>query len=338
MFKKKNIFEKIDQYLTKKTHENVLSIYLDEFNGNRIYIRFDYVRNLLAYKIIWVDLNFVDEKSLEEYLNMQIVTKILSENLVSMLNKFILPEKECLNDLILGDHVEIKVNNKEHEIKYVFDRFLPLEWQFLIDPLVIIFSYLPRSMDVFLNEMFAKFDGLEENYNSLKPVKFDIFKSKLETLFKPNAISRGKKDYEDGLVLFLEKRENRYIAVVDAEEPAVIIIDIVNDEYIRFWCNCLKEGFCKHMCSIILAIRNNDYNNFYKIKYLTKSNDLLDKVTKGIYSLCFGVEGDNLLVIDDDAKVLSLPIIKNGKVMIEVLEENDELSLSKIIDSYKKKD
>ena len=56
--------------------------------------------------------------------------------------------------------------------EYVFDRFLPLEWEPFIDLFAIVFSYLPRGMEVFLHEIFAKFDGAEERFNCLKPFKF----------------------------------------------------------------------------------------------------------------------------------------------------------------------
>ena len=64
MFEKKNIFEKINSFLHKKGHEIVMSLYLDGYNGNQIYIRVDYVRKLSVYKVVWVDLNYIDEKHL----------------------------------------------------------------------------------------------------------------------------------------------------------------------------------------------------------------------------------------------------------------------------------
>ena len=52
---KKSVFDKINDYLNKRGHELVLSIYLNNYNGNNIYIRVDYVRKLSIYKIVWVD-------------------------------------------------------------------------------------------------------------------------------------------------------------------------------------------------------------------------------------------------------------------------------------------
>ena len=38
--KNKSIFDKINEHLSKKGHELVMSIFLNNFNGNDIYIRF----------------------------------------------------------------------------------------------------------------------------------------------------------------------------------------------------------------------------------------------------------------------------------------------------------
>ena len=57
---KKSSFDKINDYLVKKGHELVFSIYLADYNGNNIYIRFDYVPKIAVYKIVWVDLNFLN--------------------------------------------------------------------------------------------------------------------------------------------------------------------------------------------------------------------------------------------------------------------------------------
>lgn len=52
--KNKSIFDKINEYLLKKGHELVMSIYLSNYNNNNIYIRFDYIKKLSVYKIVWL--------------------------------------------------------------------------------------------------------------------------------------------------------------------------------------------------------------------------------------------------------------------------------------------
>ncbi len=328
--KDSNIFEKINKYLTKKGHEMCLSIYLKDYNSNNIYIRFDYVSKLSVYKIVWVDLNFLDEKHLEDYISMQMVTKFLSLKIVEKMTEKEYENSYSYNDEIIGDRVEI-LSYFQNIHEYIFDRFLPLELDFLIDPLAMIFSYLPRSMEVFLNEIFAKFDHQEDKYNYLKPIKFDLFKDDLNKLFDYNLRQAGEKDFQNDKVSFLEKIDNRYVAIVDGKTVSLVIIELIDDEHILMWCNCKCDTYCKHICSVIKAIRNKKFNNFYKVSYTGQEKSLLDKVTVGNFYLCFGVDGDKILLITSQGTIFPAHIMHKNKCVFEVIEDDDDCSLSKYL-------
>ncbi len=334
MFKKKSIFDKIELYLRKKGHQLCMSVFLSGYNGNNIYVRFDYLPKLSCYKIVWVDLNFFQEKNMDAYLNMQLVTKVLSMKMVELMSKNNRPSCYSYNDRFIGDRVEILSYFQENVQEYVFDRFLPLEWNFLIDPLAIIFSYLPRSMEVFLNEIFAKFDGYEKNYSFRKPIRFDIFHEDLSILFNSSSIQIGNKYYESGAVSFLEKIEDKYYSIVDERRSYLVIItDLGNHQY-KFSCSCKTDNYCRHLYAVIMAIRNNKFKKFYKVKYTGREESLLDKVTISNFYLCFGVEDEKLLIISSDEMVMPVNIIANGKKVFEVIEDDDNLSLSKLMDDY----
>lgn len=338
MFFKKNIINIIDNYLTRNGHEKVFTINLNNYNCNNIYIRFDYVKTIKAYKIVWVDLKFVNKRNIKDYINMQIVTSLLANRFMDFVCAIDM-ESECkYNDKIIGDRVEVvnyAIGNGASHL-YVFDRFLPLEWKCLVDPFAIIFSYLPRSMEVFLNEIFGKLDGLEESFNYVKPVKFNLLKDDVKDLFKPAVIARGNKYYLDEKVVFLEKVNDKYLAIVEGEYPYLVILHIIDDEHVVMWCNCKHKGYCKHTYAALLALRNNKLKPFYKVKHIVNSDEtLLEKVVDGGFNLCFGVEEDNLLLISNDGGILVEPIVKDGRVVFEVLEDDDELSLSDYINKYK---
>lgn len=336
MKKEKNIQNIVDKYLAKKGHDKVLTIYLDNYNGNKIYVRYDYVTDIMVYKVTWVDLNFFNEKKIDKFINSQTVTKLLATRMAEIITKVNVPSGEVLDDNIIGDRVTIINYESKETGTYVFDRFLPLEWKFLIDPLAIIFSYLPRSMECFLTEMFGKLDGIEEKFNALKPYKFNIFIDDLTKLFKPAIISRGTKYFEEDRVSFLEKINDKYVAIVDGTYPYLVIVHMVDDEHVILWCNCKHEGYCKHICATLLAIRKKNFKNFYKVKNNNANASLLDKITDGSFNLCFGVENDNLLLVSNDGGIVSVPIVSDGKCSFTVLEDDDELSLSKLLDKYKR--
>ncbi len=336
MFKKnKSIFDKINNYLSKKGHELVMSIFLSDFNKHNIYIRFDYVDKLSVYKIVWIDLNFVDEKHLEDYINQQIMTKYLAVQIVEKIFENKMDSSYKIDEDIKGDRVEIIYYQGEKVKEFVFNRFLPLEWDFLIDPLALVFSYLPRSMEVFLNEIFAIFDGTREKYNSLKPVKFDLLNGDDDGIFRSQVILQGTKCYEDDRVEFLEKIDDHYLAIVEGAVPYLVNIRDYEDGYVFLWCNCKSDYYCKHIYAAILAIREKKFKPFYKVVYKGKDETLLDKVMMGKYFLCFGIEGDKLLLITAESMIFRADILVDNKPVFEVIEDDDDYSLSKALERYK---
>ena len=308
---KKSIFDKINDYLIKKGHELVMSVYLNNYNP----------------------------KKLDDYINSQMVTKFIAVKLIDLLNKINIDSDYILNDKIIGDRVEIVMYLKETPREYVFDRFLPLKWEPFIDLLAIIFSYLPRGMEVFLHEIFAKFDGAEERFNCSKPVKFDLLLDDLNEIFRKMVVSRGEKVFEDNKVKFIEKQEDDYyIGLVDEEDKSFVpVIKKIDDEHVFMHCNCKCDYYCKHIYAMIKSIRQNKFNGFYKVRYVGKEESLLEKVTISNFYLCFGIKEGKLLLINDDGTIFPCDVIQKGKVAFEVLEDDDECSLSKQINELKEK-
>lgn len=332
--KNKSVFDKINDYLAKKGHTLEMSIYLSDYNHNNIYVRFDYIKKLAVYKIVWVDLNFFDEKHIEDYINVQMVTKYLS---LKIAEKMIALEKEStysFNDNILGDRVEILSYFKGETREYIFDRFLPIELEQLIDPLAMIFSYLPRSMEVFLNEIFGKFDGTEERYNYTKPTKLKLTDGEYKKIFKPNVITEGEKLYNAGNVTFLEKFDNKYYAIVEDRGPHLVMLSQVEEDFAIMLCNCKKSTYCKHIYAALMALRKKEFKKFYKVKYTGREETLLEKVMLGSFNLCFGIDGNKILLVTEDSGIFPVDIIQKGKCVFEVIEDDDECNLSKILKDY----
>ena len=334
MFKKKNNFEKINDYLSKRGYDLIMSLFLENYNNYYLYIRFDYVKSIQAYKITWIDMDFINYKNPENYINTQIMTRNMGLKLDRLLGN-IDKENVYLEDKnILGDRVEIVFNNRFGYKEYSFSRFLPKELECLFDPIIIMFTYLPRGMEVILEEMLAKFSGGEEYYNHLKPIKFNLEKDNIDDIFRKDVIERGKKYYEEGHVTFLEKIDNKYLALVSGNKPYLVLIEQVNEDFTLIRCNCPCEYYCKHEYATLLAIKEKKFNNFYKVRFIGKEETLLEKVKNGSYSLCCGVDGDFLLIITYEHEIVKMPIILNGKKCFEVIEDDDEKSLSEYLKKF----
>ena len=326
------LMDKITKYLTKCGHENIITMYLDGYNGNNILVRLDYVKSIASFKIVWIDLNFIDLKKIDKYINMQIITKYLANRFMDIIDRLDVEPGTVYNDDILGDRVNLYIKKNKEVLNYNFDRFLPSDWSVLAELIVILFSYLPRNMECFLNEMFGILDGLEDAYNVKKPIKIDIYDDDdIKKYFKPVIINRGKKYFEDGKVIFLDKIDNRYIALVDGTQPYAVIVDHVAEGFYLLWCNCAYNGFCKHIYAVILAIRNKQIKKFYKVRRVNDKS-LLENITNIDYELSVGVAGDNILIITNDGQIISEPIMDGGKSKFQVIEDDLEMSLSTYIE------
>ena len=334
MFKKKNVFDKINNYLSKKGHEAIMSILLDNYNGFKIYVRFDYVKSIQAYKICWYDLDFLDSNKLDNYTNSQIMTKNMGIKLDKILSGIKLKNEILEDESVYGDKVEIIFMNKSELKEYVFSRFLPKKLRQLADVLVITFSYLPRGMECILEEILAPLSETEEYFNSIKPIKFDLLNDSFTNIFRTDVIDRGEKYFEDGHVAFLEFINNKYIALVNGKHPYVVSIRQVDDKFISLSCSCPCDYLCKHELAVIKAIRAKKFNNFYKVKFIGGGESLLEKITNGSFSLCCGIEDDNLLIVTIDNEILKIPILLNGKKSFEIIEDDDDLSLSKYFERF----
>ena len=117
-------------------------------------------------------------------------------------------------------------------------------------------------------------------------------------------------------------------------------LTIIDNKYIRLRCSCGSDKACYHTAAVILAIRKKlKLNSFYKVKLIKNDEDetLLDKITNSSYFLCFGITEDRLLIVSELGVIFEEPICnKEGKVQFEVYEDDDEMSLSKVLEGYKK--
>lgn len=238
---------KIDSFLLKKGHEKIFSFYLEDYNKTNLYIRFDYIKKISVYKVTWFDLNFLDLKKLDLYFNTQTVNKKIAITIMEVVTKIKYTPEGRLNDDILGDKVHICFHKEKKDYNYTFTRFLPSDWSLFIDPIVLTFSYLPRTMDIFLSEIFAIFDGTEEIFTYTKPIKFDLETTSPTEHFKPLAIEIGTKLYKSGRVLFLEEIKDKYYCIVEDHEPHLIVLNQIDETHAMMWCNCKNKGLCAHI-------------------------------------------------------------------------------------------
>ena len=100
----------------------------------------------------------------------------------------------------------------------------------------------------------------------------------------------------------------------------------------QVFCSCPCEFYFKHMYAVILAIRNMEFNRFYKIMYKNPDKSLLERVMEFNYFLCLGVLEQNLEIINNYGELELVPILDiNNKYNWEILEDSEDEKLTKQI-------
>ena len=328
----KDNYQKVLDSIKKnyKNTEFLLDIYLSDYHDNYIYIRLDYYKKSKSYKLSWLDLKNYNNnfESIVSYEWLPIETINFLKEIISKI-----PESQSnkeLNDkylVTLNSNLEIS-NSEKFELS--FNRFIPIDSQIYLDIFVTIFNNLPKKLAIFMDELMAGFTDKINKYEYNDPFIFDLFDGDLTTIFDKEIVSKGKKYYDEGRVLFLEKVGDSYYSVVGGKSLYVIIIKYnEKDKLTQVYCTCPCEFYCKHIYATILAIRNKSFHKFYKI---TNNNDipLLDKVMNFQYLLTIGIDDANkhYLVIEN-GELRLLPVLDNeGKSNWIVLEDDKDNTLT----------
>ena len=327
MNKYDNILSKIKKYY--KHNKLLLEMYLEDYHDNYIYIRIDYFIKLKGYRLSWIDLKLYDN-NIDKIINYEYISNDIIDRLIGMLSKIKIDNKDIDSKFRVSINSDI-IDDK----KIVFNRYIPKDNIVLFDMINLLFEYLPKRLNIFLQELNASILGNENKYKINDSFKFDLLNDSLDNIFNKEIIKRGEEYYNEGRVFFLEKIDDTYYSVVGGNGRLYVVVikeDKVNKE-IRVKCACPCEFYCKHICAVIMAIRNNKFRKFYKITPMNRDLSLLDRITNFIFILTIGIDdaGINYLVIEDDM-IKILPVLDGGINKWEVLEDDKDLSLTKRLD------
>ena len=321
--------------LIKKKYKHtdlLLEMTILNYHQDNIYIRLDYYKKLKSYKFSWIDLDDYNG-NFESLISYEYVPSGLVDRLTEVISKIPVQEKEIpLNDTFM---VTIDSNIKIHDgsnFKLAFNRYMPTTNRAYLDVMSLIFSSLPKKLNGFGEEMVALFFGTRKKYEYQEETAFDLFNDNLEKLFEYQILERGKEYHSEGRIFFLEKIGDNYIAVVGGSNLYATIIKYNEQaKTITVSCSCPCEYMCKHICAIILAIRNNQYRKFYKITRKNEQMSMLDRIMNFNFLLSIGIDdqGINYLVIED-GQIKLLPI-KNSQGYSEwsILEDDESETLTK---------
>lgn len=327
--------ELVDKYLKKKKYICLFDIYFYNIDEVSLYMRLDYDKNSNTYRINIVNLSSMENKKVESWLNSNLIYP-------SMVHEFknIIANNGIVEDYIDNDNINSKViinsylTDYEYTKKsFTFKRYIPKCWQFLAEALYILFDAVPRYQYSLFQILL---EGLiEPDTNCV--FKFDLEKDNIDNLFNKKDIISGKEIFDNKKVRFLEKVNNTYYSVISGkQEHLVSIINNYNNKEVQMSCNCFNQGFCKHIYATLLAIKNKKEKKFFKIAKINNDKNVIDNLKEFNYYLCADIVEDYFVVVNN-LEYLLLPILDNKTLAYKIIEDDENKTLEKKLNSYLKK-
>lgn len=309
-----------------------LELVLFNYSGYYIYVRIDYLKKTKSYKLSWFDLDKVLDNNIDKYSSFEYMEDNIINDISFIFNNYDcdLEEKRSLNDedlVMLKANIKTKVNKM---IDVEFNRYLPRDLRVLDSLFIIIFRYLPKRLDSFLEEIFASIYN-NPTYDYRREIDFDLFNDNIDDIFSYNITKRGLDYYENDKVLYLEKVDDRYFGVVLGNEKYVTEIRYNEEKKkLSVYCSCPCDFYCKHIYAVILSIRNNKFKRFCKVMFKDKDKNILERVMEYDYFLCLDAVGEFLEIINNDGELDFVPIFdEEGNERFDILEDTEDLLITK---------
>ena len=313
-----------------KNEKKFLEVYFDNYNSFHIYIRIDYVKSDKCYKLRWFDLDYLKSSKINKYVGSEYLEDAFIDCLVQLGNNLSLPKENI--PVGKDNNVYFHLNSKckdGNSFKLEFYKYVP-EIVCLDDFFEILFMALPKKVEPILEEVLGRnvsHIGYERKF------RFDLFKDDLIQLFDDLIINRGENYFEEKKVIFLEKIDDRYFAVVNGNELYLVVIkydEISHD--LQVYCSCPCDFFCKHVYAVIKAIREKKFISFYKVMLKKKYEDMFDRLMDFDYSLSIGIVDDVMGVVNDNGQIEWVPVLdENGKSRWVVVEDDEKNKLVTLI-------
>lgn len=311
-----------------------LELKLINYEGFNLYMVLTESKKYNSYRLSWFDLDEIKDKHIEKYICCEYIhTDIINliKNDYAKYDVAIDYNDEFLTDkdtVIFNANIKTK---KSNAINVSFKKYLPKNLSIIADLIIFVFKNMPRKYEGFMYEVLAKLTGSTEKYEYKKEFEFDLFNGDINEIFRYPIIQRGKKYYEEDKIEFLEKIDNRYFAIVEGTEKYIVIVKYDEKEKkTQVYCSCPCEFYCKHICVVILAIRDNKFKRFYKIMYKNPNKNLLERIMDFEYFLCLGIVEQNFEIINNYGELELVPILDvNNKYNWEILEDSEDEKLMK---------
>ena len=332
----KKLLHKINKFF--RSEKLIAELFLENYEEFNIYFRIGYNKKRKCYRLSWFDLNLMETNDVEKYLSFEYIPDQIIEHITNFYANLELENKDLYDKEIIKDKVHLKVNLKTKNSNYfetTFYKYIPFELKEISDIISIILNTAPRKLQEFLFQLHARLNGEESKYNYKTKINFDLINDDIDSLFDKKDIELGKALCEK--VVFLERIDSRFFAVVANPENLYLNIVDYNDETkeMSVHCSCSNTCYCPELYATLNAIKNNQLKKFFKVRVKNEKQNILVKYMTYDFIMCVGtLDEDKLLIVNNNGNLDALPIFdENGNVQIEIIDDSEEHTLENAINN-----
>lgn len=328
-------FYMIDKYYKKKKAILYFELILENYNNRNLYFRIDYLKKEHVYTLSFIDLDHIESNKMDTW----ITSCVLDSNSLNYIAEIFTDIKyESIPVEENAYRVTMNAYFKE-QVHIQFKRFLPIELYYLTESLIIIFNHVPKKLEGYFFELVSYINGNENKYTYTDVLSFDLKKGKIDSLFPKEEVKKGKCYIEDDQILFLEKIDTKYYAVLEGAEYYVVIVDYDEEKKkLKLFCSCHIMQHCKHIYAVLESIQKKNWKPFYKLVYQKEVTPYLQRLMNFKFYLCIGIEQEGLKIVNKDGFVEIVPLLDiNNECNWKILEDDAKGSLEKRINTITSK-
>lgn len=304
----------LQKYLKKKKEKALIQLIITNYNKSNFYFAILYNMKIEAFKVLFLPLDIVDFKQLDEYVCYQFINYSTVNYLLDRLNDdrklFESESVRIKNDSKISNYrikINLDLNGQNYEFKTT--RYIPKEWLYLFDVVVTLFEHSPHIVSELCEDILLLFRKESAFIPFQESFEFKLLRDDLMVLDK--RINGKNIGYDK--ISFLEKVDDKYFSIIDNN---LVIIEYNSCDIINTYCD--TDSYNDYVYTVICAIRDDICKKFSKITITDKNKKKIQ------YYLCYGLGGTNLKVIHGySQKLISLDKYKKG--CIKFLEDDSKI-------------
>ena len=271
------------------------------------------------FKVLFIPLDVVDNE-IDDYVCYQFINVVLVNHILETIkdskDRYLDSSiRDRVNKMISNYYIEINTHVGSEDYKFMTTKYLPKEWIFFYEVILILFEHVPNVMSGLCKDILAVLDDSEDIIEYQMSIDFDLYKDDIDKVFKDELLD----------VSYLEKANGMYFGII--ENDLVIVDYIGNKKLLNLYCT--NDDYKKYFYSCLMAIREEKFNDYYKLMVVDKKEDFEMTNVVAKYYLCYGIKNDCFQIIEGTSTSL-LPVNKYRDGLVKIIGENNH-ELEKMI-------